>query len=78
MEKYKNPVAKSHIKLPLDIYILLWNTTTMGKDNRVINIHVTEDQYQKLRLISYYSAKAISEIIREAIDKLPEKVGKSE
>jgi predicted DNA-binding protein len=42
----------------------------MTKD-RVINVHLTEDQFQKLRLISFYAAKPVAQIIREAIDKLP-------
>ena len=43
---------------------------------RIINVHLTEDQYQKLRIISFYSARSISELVREAIDKIKEPKGK--
>ena len=52
----------------LKIYVTI---DLMGKDNRVLTIHVTEDQYQKLRAISYYSAKSVTKIVRDIIEQLP-------
>ena len=37
-----------------------------------LNISIEQEQYEKLRKISFNSRKSISQVIREAIDKLLE------
>jgi len=36
----------------------------------ILNIAIEQEQYEKLRDISYKSRKSIAQVVREAIDKL--------
>ncbi len=39
------------------------------KKNKQLKINVTESQYQKIHLVSYYSGRTMGEILRTVIDK---------
>ena len=40
-----------------------------SKKNKQLKVYVTENQQQKIRILSYYSGKTMGEIIRIVIDQ---------